>query len=131
MKKFLKITYLFLFLGGCSFNQYTLTYNDALKNKMGVSILESENSLELKKKVVRLIELQGYKKLVYANKSNEFYVFAKDSDFNLSCQIILKFVYKPKDTKVRIDIVNGSDDIVLFDQISRDIQTIGQEIKKS
>jgi len=129
MIKNLNITLICLILVGCSFNQYTLTYNDALKKGIGVSILKSDINADEKEKIAGFIESRGYKKLVFADSKQTFFVYSKDSDFNLSSQIILKYVQKQKDNKVRIDLVSGSDDLVLLDEIQNDIKAIAQSIK--
>ena len=120
-------------LCGCAYNQYAPIYKNALKAGTGFTVTKEENHQKLKERVAEYFESRGYKSVVFADQKNEFFVFAKEGDFQVPCKIILKYTEKAGVDKMRIDIVKGDDEdeLVTASEVSTDIQAIGEQIKKN
>jgi len=132
IKNFL-VLLLCLGLGGCVYNEYALIYKDALKTGNGFTVTKEENYQKLKERVAEYIASRGYKSVIYSDQKDGFFVFAKAGDFQVPCQIILKYTKKAGADKIRIDIVKGDDEdeIITDSEVANDIQAIGEQIKKN
>lgn len=118
-------------LSSCAYNEYAGVYKNGLKTGSSITIIQEENYQRLKKSVFGYFESRGYKKIIFSDQKNMFFVFAREGDFELPCQIILKFTQKAGTDKVRIDMVKGSDELVTDSEVFNDIQEIAEQIKKT
>lgn len=116
-------------LCGCASYQYGEIYNNALKAGTSITITKQENYQELKERVARYFEARGYKKVIFEDRRKGFIVFSQEGDYGLSCQIVVKYTQKAGSAKIRVDLVNGSDDLVTDDEIAEDIRAIAEQIK--
>ena len=131
MKKFLTVC-LCLGLAGCaSYNNYSLTYQTAVKAKASTVISKEGDYQQLKTKIAGYFADRGYTVTVYADEKNRFFVFSKEGMFQEPCQIILKYTVTPNENTIRIDLVKQSDNIVSDSQVNEDINEIADQIKNN
>ena len=131
MIKYFLVLLLYVGLTGCASYQYTEIYRDALKTKINITITKEENYQELMKRIAGYFEERGYEKLIYEDSRKGFFVFTKEGDFGEPCKIILKYTQKRGVDKIRIDLVNGSDDLINDSRVSDDIQKIADQINNN
>jgi len=118
-------------LSSCAYNEYAGVYKNAVKTGSSITITQEEDYQRLKKIVSGYFESRGYKKLIFSDQKNKFFVLTKECDFDLPCQIILKFTQKAGTDKVRIDMVKASDELVTDSEVFNDIQEIAEQIRKT
>ena len=114
---------------GCAFNEYAGTYKNALKTGTGISIIKDEDYQQLKEKVAGYLALRRYKNVIFSDLKNGFFVFAKTGDFQLPCQIILKYTPQAEPNKIRVDMVKASDELATDTAVDEDIQKIAEQLK--
>jgi len=128
IKNFL-VLLLCLGLCGCASFQCREIYNNALKTRTIITITKEENYQQLKQKVAGRLEAQGYKNIIFEDQKEGFFVFAKEGDFGLPCQIIIKYTQKAGVDKIRVDMMKGSDELVTDSGVTSDMQRIAGQIK--